>query len=188
MFLYVIRHGETEQGKKRMIASVDELLNETGIKQAKSIAKETQKLPLKMVYVSQIQRAKDTLGLFGLCNIPIIEDERINERELNRFAGVSFNTLNWDLFWGWDSRVHYPDAEGMDSVYQRVKNFIEEISEKDENTLIVTHGGVCRAIDWYFNGIPKDGTSRNVNENCKIYAYDTHDIITKPQYIGVHFV
>ena len=43
---------------------------------------------------------------------------------------------------------------------------------KHKKILLVTHGGICRSIYWYFNGIPKDGNSSSVNENCKIYEYE----------------
>ena len=35
MEIYVVRHGETEAGKNKIIADVDEPLNSNGIKQAK---------------------------------------------------------------------------------------------------------------------------------------------------------
>ena len=59
------------------------------------------------------------------------------------------------------------------SVYERIKDFIDKIKLQDKNVLIVTHGGVSRAIYWYFNGIPENGNSSNINENCKIYEYES---------------
>lgn len=69
-----------------------------------------------------------------------------------------------------DSVLKYPEAESMKHVYQRVANFIDELKAKetDKNILFVTHGGIMRAIDWYFNGIDQ---SLFTCENCKIYSY-----------------
>ena len=41
-------------------------------------------------------------------------------------------------------------------------------NKQEENILIVTHGGVARAIYWYFNGI---NNSLMDCKNCKIYKY-----------------
>ena len=55
------------------------------------------------------------------------------------------------------------------------ENGADEIKEKykDRNVLIVTHGGTCRAINAYFNGIEEDGhiTSANI-KNCEIREYE----------------
>ena len=66
MKIYVIRHGETEQGKNRIIANLNEPLNENGIKQAINVGKELKKLNFNKIYCSPIERAKYTLELFDL--------------------------------------------------------------------------------------------------------------------------
>ncbi len=55
-----------------------------------------------------------------------------------------------------------------------VHNFLEEIKNyKEENILIVTHNGVCRAINTYFNGIPKDNNIINLGiKNCEVVKYN----------------
>ena len=45
----------------------------------------------------------------------------------------------------------------MKRVYERIKIFIDEIKTQNKNILLVTYGGVLRAIYWYFRGIPKNG-------------------------------
>ena len=66
------------------------------------------------------------------------------------------------------------EAEELLKEYKQehIKKFIDEIKLQNKNVLLVTHGGISRAIYWYFNGIPKNGNSSNINENCKIYEYD----------------
>ena len=145
MNLYVIRHGETNMGKNNIIATEDEPLNEAGIRQAIKVGKEIRKLNVNKVYCSPIQRAKDT-----------------------------FEDLKWDEFWNYNSDKLYPELETMKSVYERISEFLNELksSNRNDNILLVTHGGISRAIYWYFNGIPENGNSSNINENCKIYSYE----------------
>lgn len=175
MKLYVIRHGETDMGKNNIIATEDEPLNETGRKQAIQVGQEIRKLNINKIYCSPIQRAKDTLELFELDkNIPVIIENRIRERDMGIYEKVLFKDLNWDEFWNYNSDKLYPKLESMKNVYERISEFLNELklSNNDDNILLVTHGGISRAIYWYFNQIPGNGNSPNINANCKIYEYD----------------
>ena len=175
MNVYVIRHGETNMGKNNIIATEDEPLNEAGIIQAIKVGKEIRKLNINKVYCSPIQRAKDTLKLFELnTNIPVIIENRIKERSMGKYEKVSFEDLKWDEFWNYNSDKLYPELETMKSVYERILEFLNELksSKSNDNILLVTHGGISRAIYWYFNGIPENGNSSDINENCKIYSYE----------------
>ena len=129
-------------------------------------------LKLDRVYVSPIQRALDTLSYFDIPNVPVQIEPRIRERDMGIFSGVPFESLDWDMFWNYNSKNKYFCCESMAETYQRVSEFLDELIDKGEDVLLVTHGGVSRAICWYINGIPEDGHSSNVNRNCKIYEYD----------------
>ena len=54
--------------------------------------------------------------------------------------------------------------------------FFDEIKEKyyDKNILLVTHGAVVKAIQFYFEKMPEDGMLLNVSEqkNCEIKMYE----------------
>ena len=174
MKIYVIRHGETEAGKRNVIANIYEPLNMNGINQAVKVGKEIQKLNLNIVFCSPIERARHTLELLNLDkSIPVIIEDRLKERDMGIYEDTPFTDLQWDLFWNYNSETKYPELESMKEVYVRVKEFLDEIKEKykDKNALLVTHGGVSRAIYWYFYGIPDDGKATNVNKNCKLYEY-----------------
>ena len=175
MKLYVIRHGETNMGKNNIIATENEPLNETGKKQAIDIGKEIRNLNIDRIYCSPIQRAKDTLELIELDkNIPVIIENRIRERNMGIYVKIPFEQLNWNEFWNYNSDKLYPELETMKSVYERISEFLNELkaSNSNDNILLVTHGGILRAIYWYFNGIPENGNSSNINQNCKIYNYE----------------
>ena len=171
MNIYVVRHGETDMGKNKVIANEEELLNENGKKQAIELGKELNKLAINKIYCSPIERTKQTLKLFNLNHkIPVIMDNRLKERKMGIYEGVTFECVNWEKFWGYDSELEYQNLETMKSVYERVRDLLEELkkNKQEENILIVTHGGVARAIYWYFNGI---NNSLMDCKNCKIYKY-----------------
>ena len=171
MNLYVIRHGETNMGKNKIIATEDEPLNSNGIEQAVNVGKELRKLNIDLVYCSPIERAKHTLKLLNLDkSIPVVIENRIKERDMGIYENVSFDDLDWESFWGYNSDLKYDELESMKSVYKRVSNFLDELKLKqsNKNILLVTHGGIARAIYWYFNGLDN---SQFTCENCKIYEY-----------------
>ena len=44
---------------------------------------------------------------------------------------------------------------------------------RDKNVLLVTHGGVSKAISCYFNGVPDDGNLQVLGlKNCEVREYD----------------
>ncbi|MBQ2882596.1 MAG: histidine phosphatase family protein [Alphaproteobacteria bacterium] len=190
MKLYVVRHGETDMGKNQVIADVKEPLNSNGVLQAQSLHNELSKLKIDKIYVSPIQRALDTLAYFNIPDIPTIIEPRIEERNMGSYVGVPFKELDWEAFWNYNSNSKYPDCESMSETYDRVSDFLDELIIKNENVLLVTHGGISRVIYWYINGIPEDGHSDNINENCKIYEYDLKEkpLFVSAKRVGTHFV
>lgn len=172
MNIYVIRHGETDMGKNKIIATESEPLNNKGMEQAINVGKELEKLDINLIYCSPIERAKHTLKLFNLDkSIPIVIEDRLKEREMGIYERVPFKDLDWEVFWSYNSEEKYNKLESMKSVYKRVNNFLNELKAKQnsKNILLVTHGGVSRAIYWYFNKIDN---SLFTCENCRIYKYN----------------
>ncbi len=171
MNLYVIRHGETNMGKNEIIATENEPLNNTGKQQAITIGKQLNQLDIDLAYCSPIERAKHTLELLNLdASIPTVIEERLRERNMGIYQKVPFKDIEWKLFWSYNSDLKYTELESMKSVYKRVSDFLDELKFQNSNmnVLLVSHGGICRAIDWYFNGI---NDSLFTCENCKIYQY-----------------
>ena len=114
MEIYVVRHGETEAGKNKIIADIEEPLNNNGIQQAKNISKELCDLNIDVVYYSPIERVKHTLKLFNLSNnIPTIIEERLKERNMGIYENTKFDDLDWEEFWGYDSEQKYFELESM---------------------------------------------------------------------------
>ena len=129
MNLYVVRHGETDMGKNHIIANETEPLNANGIRQAQNLHNELEKLRIDRIYVSPIQRAKDTLFYFHLSkDIPVEIEPRIKERDMGKYAGVPFYDLDWDNFWGFHSNQKYPNCESMADTFFRVSDFIKCLS------------------------------------------------------------
>lgn len=78
---------------------------------------------------------------------------------------VNYYNLNWNK----------QNIEPIQDICKRVWEVLDEIKEKynDKNVLLVTHGGTCRAINAYFNGIGEDGHVQSAKiKNCEIREYE----------------
>mgnify|MGYP004527640337 CR=1 FL=1 len=79
-------------------------------------------------------------------NIPVIIDDRIKENNMGIYENVPFPELDLDIFWNYNFDIKYPELETMESVCERIEKLLDEIKLLNNNALLVTHGGVSRAI------------------------------------------
>lgn len=159
MYLYVIRHGQTDWNiEKKLLSVTDVSLNSTGIEQCKKAEELVRNLNYDLVICSPMQRTRQTAEIINSKKVPIIYDDRLIERNANSIEGIDVREIDYRGFWtlGKDS---IKDEETIEECKHRVYEFLDEVKEKysDKNILIVTHNGICRLIYTYFNGFPKRG-------------------------------
>lgn len=102
-------------------------------------------------------------------------DKRIIERDCGEFTVLPFDSLDRDLYWNYNDTTIYEKAESMEHLFNRVYKFLDEIKEiyKDKTILLVTHEGITKVINCYFNGIPEDGNLQTLGlKNCEVKIYD----------------
>lgn len=182
MKLYVIRHGQTDwnvAGKCQGRTDIE--LNKTGIEQAKKSREQIKNYNIDLIISSPLKRAKKTAEIINevtkcdiICNEAIIERncgdiEGTTEEEWDAIIGDNVDVINnYNLNW------NKQNIEPIKDICKRVWNLLDEVQEKykDKNVLLVTHGGTCRAINAYFNGIGEDGIIKSAKiKNCEIKEY-----------------
>lgn len=176
MKLYVIRHGETNVNIENRINSLnDSKLNETGISQAKMVGEKIKIIDYDLIICSPLTRTKQTANLLNYKNAPILYDDRLLERDAGVFTERSVDEIDTDDWWNLNPKENYYDAESVKHVIDRIFEFLEYIKNnyKDKNIILVTHGGVSKAINCYFHGIPEDGNlEKYKHKNCEIQEFD----------------
>lgn len=176
MKLYIVRHGQTDGNvNKIMLGTSDIDLNNKGVEQALVTRDNLKDIKFDLIICSPLTRTKQTMEIININNNPVIFDERIMERNCGEFTGKSFDSLDRDLFWNYNDTTVYETAESIQHIFNRVYNFLDEIKEKysDKSILLVTHEGITKVINCYFNGIPKDGNLQNLGlKNCEVKIYD----------------
>ena len=182
MKLYVIRHGQTDwnvAGKCQGRTDIE--LNSTGIEQAKKAKTQLKDYKIDLIICSPLKRARKTAEIINeAIDCKIISDERIIERNCGNIEGTtkeewpSIVNEDIDIINNYNLNWNKLKVEPIQNVCNRVWNLLDEIEEKykDKNILLVTHGGTCRAINAYFNGIGENGHVQSAHiKNCEIREY-----------------
>lgn len=176
MKILVTRHGQTNWNvEKRIQGRTDIELNDRGIEQAYQTKEKLENEKIDLIICSPLKRTKQTADIINKDrNIPIIYDERLLEICYGENEGRLHDDFDYDGFWNIIDTHEYKDAENVNRFIKRVHDFLEDIKKyEEEKILIVTHNGVCRAINTYFNGIPKDNNIINLGiKNCEVVKYN----------------
>lgn len=156
MNIYIVRHGKTSYNDQGVYyGNLDCSLNEEGMIQGKALNSRLKHINFSKVYVSPKKRAKETLQIINP-GCQVIEDGRITERSFGIFEGLSYKEIEKrypieNKAWMEDWKGFTPKGgESFHDFYYRVRSFMEDIhKEKEDDILVVTHGGVMKAIYCY---------------------------------------
>ena len=157
MDIILIRHGQTEDNVNRIFSTKNTRLTEKGREQIKKTKTYVDTLFFDKVYVSPLCRAIETMKILGLEGK---KEERIKEVDFGLFEGNTYEAIKEkypDEVEQWnEDYINYvtPKGESIKLAYERVTSFLEEISQKDEDVVLVCHDGVTRiALSWVFDNV-----------------------------------
>ena len=173
MRLFVMRHGQTNNNLKRLMTGrFNEDINEAGILQAKEATEEVKKIDYDVILSSPLLRARHTADIVNVKNLPVITDDRLQERDMGFMTNAKIHSeVNRDDFWSLKPDIDYRDAEPLIDMYNRAKDFYEDIKKKysGKTVLAVTHDGFVRVLHGYLYGAGKDGTLlEGTIKNCEL--------------------
>lgn len=178
MSIYVIRHGKTDWNLEcRIQGKTNTSLNEIGINQAEEVREKLESKKIDLIISSPLDRTRQTAEIINKnMKLPIKYNENLMERNFGIYEGKNSKEIeDWKEFLKYHENKEIEEGEKIQDFFGRVFNSLSEIEKeyKDKNVLLVTHGGVARAIDCYFNGIPEDkeDTGKFMLSNCEIKEY-----------------
>lgn len=155
MNLYFVRHGETEYNSLNISQGEDTELSSLGLAQAELLAKRFSNASIDVIYSSPMKRARQTAeAVSKLLEKDITYSDYLKEqRAPSEFVGKRKDSLELVEieklrdFNEKDSLWHYSDEENFNEFKERVGRFFNTLSEtKQENVLIVSHGGPIRLL------------------------------------------
>lgn len=173
--LYFVRHGQTDWNVAEKVQGTSDIeLNETGIAQAEELAKELKDVDIDLIICSPLKRARKTAEIINKNkNCKLIVDEDFTERHFGEFEGKTRKEFPVEDFWNYKENFKYQKAECIGDFFSRVYKALDRIKEKypGKNILVVSHGGVSRPVNCYFNGIPEDMLSLSM-KNCEVVKFE----------------
>lgn len=159
MNIYIVRHGQTEENINNFYyGKLDVPLNQNGELQLKISSEKLKDVEFGKIFVSSRKRTQESCKI--ICKNSILNqgkkyiiDDRINEMDFGVFEGKSFQDIE-KLYpreyesWGKDwKNFSIPEGESYQDFFIRIKSFLDYIlTLKEDNILIVTHGGVIKTL------------------------------------------
>lgn len=175
MRLFIVRHGETDYNRNRMMQGYHEIpLNERGIRQATLLAHRLKNEHLDRIVSSDLRRAVMTACIVAShTGVAMDYDPSLRERNPGLLTGKSYDD---EPRFFTDPAYIPPEGEGVAEFRARVRNAFEAIAETarhaDERLAIITHGLVCRAFVMEFFGDQGNDEVGSRNTALTLANYD----------------
>lgn len=179
--LCFLRHGQTDWNLQFKMQGREEVpLNETGIAQAKEVARGLKKakdeagITWTKIISSPLSRARDTAEIIKNevgCD-EFYTDERIIERDFGELSGLVYEEYSRATF---NNVPEIKTVETIESLMERANDFIRDNVKKGERVLIVTHGAITRIFARNAKkspSIPEDFEHSIKNCHLVVYSYD----------------
>lgn len=159
--LFLIRHGQTESNAEgRYQGSIDSVLTNDGIAQARAAKKYLSNVGFNSVYASPMKRTMETARIIsGDMNHEIKVMHGLKELDFGKWEGLKFEEINSRYkedyqAWLTDPYNNPPtDGESFAALIKRAKKDIESIVSENpdgSSAAVITHGGVILSliVDW----------------------------------------
>ena len=151
--LILARHGETDWNRDGIWQGHgDPPLNELGRRQAAELAERMADVEIEALYSSDLRRAYETAEIVGRTKgLEITADPDLREVDVGSWSGLTTEEIA-TRFPGMTSH----DGEQREAFDARAVGVLHRIAEAHEGqqVLVVTHGGVVRALERHLLGEP----------------------------------
>jgi alpha-ribazole phosphatase/probable phosphoglycerate mutase len=168
--LLLVRHGEVEDwARGRIYGRLDPAVSATGLEQARAVVRRLVEERPVALYVSPSRRARDSAApVAEATSLVPASDPRLREIEFGEFEGLTFaeaeqrDPATWRAWMERPGAVRFPGGECWDDVRARAVEAGEAIAaaHPGEPAVVVTHGGVVRALLAEALALPAERTFR----------------------------
>jgi alpha-ribazole phosphatase len=147
MNLYLIRHTRVDMPPGICYGNSDVPVADTFPEELLTIKSKLQGIPFVKTYSSPLSRCAI---LANELSVNVIIDERIREYDFGEWEQMA-----WDDIYSLDEgsrwfndyvNIPCPRGESFTMTVHRVRQFLDSLSDSDENILIVTHAGIIRVM------------------------------------------
>lgn len=182
MELYIVRHGETEWNKEKLLqGSTDIPLSSEGRRLAQISGEALADVPFDRIYSSPLQRAYETACLFrGQQQVPIIQDDRLRELCFGEYEGQNMSELLQDMscpfrYFFKQPELYQapPSGETLEELCARAADFMTSVilplQASCNRVMIVAHGAMNKALMTFVKGHDlSQFWSGGLQKNCNV--------------------
>jgi probable phosphoglycerate mutase len=148
MSIYLIRHGQTNGNRDRIVQMPDTPLSELGHQQAEQLAQRFQNIPIATIICSDYLRTQQTAApLHALKHSTFSLQPLLRERSFGDLRGKAYDEIDTDFF---AESYSPPNGETHQQFVERVNmawEFILSTYHKIQgNIVVMTHGLVLREL------------------------------------------
>jgi probable phosphoglycerate mutase len=175
MRFFIVRHGETDFNRNRVMQGYHEIpLNERGIRQATLLAHRLMDERLDRIVSSDLRRAVMTACIVAShTGIALDYDPALRERNPGLLTGKSYDD---EPRFFTDPAYIPPEGEGVIEFRARVRQAFEGLAatarHTEERVAVITHGLVCRAFVAEFFGEQGNEEVGSRNTAVTLVDYD----------------
>lgn len=185
MEIYLIRHGETDYNKKRIIqgSGVNSSLNDTGLAQGSAFYEAYKNTDFQTVITSKLKRTHQTAAGFIDAGLLWEQHEDINEMNWGIYEGKpgtpEMKVKYAEMIEHWNQDNFDWRLEGGESaadLSKRISRFLNHLKTRKEDRLLVcTHGRAMRCIIALMKGQHLRGMEEVSHANTGLYKVKLED-------------
>ena len=149
MKIILVRHGVSAANIAKQDSANDAIMNKSGFNVLLKTRRSLEKFNIDHVYSSTLKEAQQTAEMLGYTDYTV--DDRLDELDLGPYKGKLYEQFQTDYANFLDkhkeeaSSIKFPGNESRDDLIKRTSEFLDELVEKDEDALCVSHNLAIRA-------------------------------------------
>ena len=180
--IYIVKDCMTQTRQDNIVVGRTNVeLNQTGLLEAKKLAKQLKDVKFDVIYCSPLVRCNQMANI--ICPDQQVKyDDRITERGFGLLEGKEILNLNNLPLWK-INHISRWNCENLTDVRRRAVSFFKEkinylkLIGKDKNILIITHNAVISCFRAFLEGKPQDKLYNNYFiKNTQVLTYDVNTI------------
>ena len=149
MYITLVRHAETFSNEDgRMIGFNNVKLSRKGVTNALFLKDKIRDEKYDICYMSPLARCVETAMILVGDRVLTKVDNRLNERDIGDFTGKSNKKYDKKKFWEYNLNSKDNKVEGVQELFKRCENFLDDIKKEDKDVLIVSHEAIIRCMHY----------------------------------------
>lgn len=178
MIIYLVRHGETDANKSKILQGQTQnlQLNENGVRQATNLKNKLKNIKFDVCFTSPLIRTWSTAMILVGDRVEIKEDKRLIERYFGDLEEKSISLYNASKYWDYSLNSGDENMEPIQNIFNRCNNFLADLKKNysdDDTILVVSHGATIRCLHHILRNSNLNGNLLNFKvKNCYCEKYE----------------